>query len=641
MAIVPVQLARVSNLLRTSVSQGQVSRTQQQLLRVQNELSTGRRINAPSDDPGDAAVVQQLQKTLEQREAYLTNLRHAKNQLGEADTTMGDLAALVQEAQTIASANVGSDVTPDQRAAAAAIVGNLYNQALTLGNRQFEGAYLFGGDRATDPPFTSVAGGVRYNGSGRVLSNSYDEDTTGSFMVGGDDVFGGVSGEVRGTRDLAPTVSAATRLADLAGATGNGVARGSVQISNGSVTRVVDLSRADSIGNVIAAINAAGVGGVTASLAPSGDALRLTGAAGDDIAVTETGGGTTAADLGLLTPAPAGPGTPVNGADLRPRVTAFTPLASLNGGAGISAAGLVVRNGEHVATVAVPAGGTLGDLLNAITESAAGVRAVINEAGTGIDVLNPIQGVAMSVGENGGTTAADLGIRSFGPATTLASLNSGAGVRTLPGADLRVTRSDGTGFDVDVTGLTTTQGVIDAINTAAGGAGVTASFAAVGNGIVLTDTVGGAGTPSVAAVNGSAAAADLGLAGAEAVGNVITGTDANAPRVAGVFASLARLRDALHANDQDGITAAGGLLESDHSRVVRVRGETGARVRELESREGRLEDQNVASKSLLSSLADTDFADAVARFQTLQNSLQATLQTTGQILDLSLLDFLG
>ena len=67
MAIVPVQLARVSNLLRSSVSQGQITRTQRNLLDVQNQLSTGKRIIAPSDDPGDAAVTQQLQKLLEQR----------------------------------------------------------------------------------------------------------------------------------------------------------------------------------------------------------------------------------------------------------------------------------------------------------------------------------------------------------------------------------------------------------------------------------------------------------------------------------------------------------------------------------------------------------------------------------------------
>jgi flagellin-like hook-associated protein FlgL len=239
---VPVQLARVSNLLRTSVSQGQITRTQQDLLRVQNELSTGKRLNAPSDDPGDAAIVQQLQKTLETRQAYLGNLRHAESQLAEADTAMGDLTGLLQEAKQIASANVGSDVTPDQRTAAAGIIGNIFNQALTLANREFEGAFLFGGDRSTQPPYTSTSGGVRYNGTGNVLSNTYDENTTQAFTVSGTDVFGGFSAQVRGTRDLAPSITAATALADLGGAGQRGRAPGSIQVSNGSVTRVVDLS---------------------------------------------------------------------------------------------------------------------------------------------------------------------------------------------------------------------------------------------------------------------------------------------------------------------------------------------------------------------------------------------------------------
>ncbi len=640
MAIVPTQLARVSNLLRTSVSQGQITRTQKDLLKVQNELSTGKRINAPSDDPGDSAIVQQLQKSLEQRDAYITNLRHAQSALSEADTTIGDLTSLLLEAKQIASANVGSDVTPDQRTAAAAIVGNLYNQALTLANRQFEGSYLFGGDRATEPPFTSVAGGVRYNGTGDVLLNSFDENTSQSFNVSGIDVFGGFSSEVRGNKDLRPVIFANTRLRDLGGGAGNGVARGSIQINNGTVSKVVDLSGADTVGNVIDAINAAGVGTITASIGAVGAGIDLTGGAGENITITEVGGGTSAIDLGILMENPAGAGVPVGGRDVQARVTEFTPLTSLNSGVGMSGVGMVITNGQTTAVVSIPGNGTMGDLINRINASGTGVIARINPAGTGLDVFNPIQGLTMSIGENGGTSAADLGIRSMSPATQLTSLNNGKGVRTVAGDDFQITRSDGSSFNVDVAG-TTVQDLINAINAADGGAGVTASFATTGNGIVLTDTAGGGGTLAVTPLGASDAAADLGLAGVAAVGNVITGTDANMPAVDGVFGSLASLRDALHTNSQSAITAAAGMIETDYDRVVRVRGETGARVKEIESRQGRLEDQNVATKSLLSSLSDTDFTEAVARFQTLQTSLQATLQTTGQILNLSLLDFLG
>src|SRR4051812_41608487 len=284
MAIVPVQLARVSNTLRTTVSTGQITRTQQELLKVQNELSTGKRLNTPSDDPGDAAVVQQLQKTLEQRKAYADNITQAQGQLGEVDATLGDLTELLKQAQTIASANVGSDVTADQRAGAAAVVQSLYQQAVSLGNKQLNGTYLFAGDKATDPPFVATAGGVKFVGSADVLANRVDENTDLAFQVDGADAFGALSTRVQGTADLTPGLSPQTRLADLRGADGAGVRLGPVLLGNGTATKLVDLSKADTVGDVLTAINAAGLGGITAAVAPGGG-INLTTTGGDDITV--------------------------------------------------------------------------------------------------------------------------------------------------------------------------------------------------------------------------------------------------------------------------------------------------------------------------------------------------------------------
>ena len=641
MAIIPTQLARVSNLLRTSVSSQQLTRTQQQLLDVQNELATGKRLITPSDDPGDSAIAQQLRKMLEQRTGYLDNLKQAGNQLSMVDATMGELTDLLQEAQQIASANVGSDVTAQERASAAAIVESIYSQVLGLANKQFEGVYLFAGDRLTDPPFVEEGGGVKFVGSTQVLSNAMDEGTSRPFMVNADDVFGAVSTRVEGKADLSPAIAAATRLADLGGALGKGVRLGSIQISNGTDTALVDLSAADTIGDVIDAIDAAGVGGITAGVAADGVSLELTGAPADDISVNEVGGGTTAADLGILTATGGGAGVPVDGASVLPRVTALTPLADLRGGAGIDTTGFTITNGLQSADVDLSGATTVQDLLNAVNGSGTGVRAEINAAGTGINILNPNQGTRMTIAEDGGTTATDLGVRSFGPDAPLSELNLGKGVRTVDGDDLMITDSAGTTFSVDITGATTVQDVIDAINTATGGTTVTASFATTGaNGIVLTDTAGGGGTLTVTPLNFSEAAKDLGLLENDAVGGVITGADVDPIRAAGVFANLARLRDALQGSDQAAITEAAEGLKADLDRVARVRGETGARVQEIENREERLADQNLATKSLLSSLEDTDFTEAISRFQTLQTALQASLQTAGRTLNMSLLDFL-
>ena len=639
MAILPLQLARVSNLLRANVGSSAISRTQAQLLKVQNELATGQRLNAPSDDPGDAAVAQQLQKLLEQRKAYAGNMKHAQNHLSEVDSSLGDLTALVQEAQTIASANVGTGVTADQRASAAAVVKSIYSQVLSLGNKQFEGVFLFAGDKSTEPPFVEDLGGVRFAGTSNLLKNTYDEAATLPFMVDGADVFGALSSRVQGTVDLSPSLALTTRISDVRGATGAGVTRGSIQVANGSTSAIVDLSNADTIGDVVRAINDAGVGSITASIAPDGNSIQLSAGGGDDITVSEVGGGTTAADLGILHTSASGAGVAVDGESVGPVVTPLTALASLRGGLGVDTAGLIVTNGLTTSTIDLSAATTVEDLLNAVNGSQSGVLARINAAGTGIDLVNPTQGVAMTIAENGGTTAADLGIRSLSPDTKLEELNDGRGVGVVAGPELQVTRKDGTTFQVELTGAATIQDVIDAINAADGGAGVNASFAATGNGIVLTDSTGGAGSLTVGSINFSTAARDLGLEGSVA-GTTIDGRDVNGIEVPGLFGNLQKLRAALEANDPSAITAAAEGLQADHERIVRVRGETGARVQELESRSNRLEDENLATAKLLSELKDVDFTEAISRFQTLQTALQASMQTTAKTLNLSLLDYL-
>jgi flagellar hook-associated protein 3 FlgL len=624
------------------VSSRTIARTQQALIEAQNQLSTGKRLNAPSDDPGESAIALQLRKTLERSDAYLDNLKQAASQLGEVDSTLGTITDLLQQAQTIASANVGSDVTDGQRQSAAEIVKSLYGQMLSLANRQFEGIYLFAGTRSDQQAFIEQGGGVRFVGSTQLLSNAFDSSTIMPFMVDGSEIFGALSSRVQGTADLTPALTGATRLTDLRGAGGQGVRLGSIRMGDGSTFANVDLSNADTIRDVIDAINASGLS-ITASIGAGATGITLTPGPGDDITVSEIGGGTTASDLGILHPVGSGAGVPLVGTPTGPRLTALTPLATLNAGAGIDlVSGLTITNGQASATIDLSGCTTVEDMLNAINAAGTGVRAEMNQAATGINILNPVQGTLMSIGENGGTTASDLGVRSFRADSPLAELNGGRGVRTATsGADLQITRTDGTSFQVTLAGLATVQDVLDAINAAAGGT-VTADLAASGNGIVLNDTAGGAGTLTITALNFSSAAEDLGLAiPAASTSTSITGADVNRVGASGIFSNLGKLRDALLHGDQRAITEAAEALAGDHQRVVRARGRSGATVQDLESRRNHLEDQNVATRALLSELEDTDFAEAVERFQTLQNSLQAGMMTAARVMDLSLLDFLA
>src|SRR5690606_17166936 len=111
------------------------------------------------------------------------------------------------------------------------------------------------------------------------LSNEYDENTLLNFMVNGNEVFGALSTRVEGSRDLSPRIGVNTRLDALNGATGRGVSRGAILLGDGMSSKVIDLTAADTIDDVVSAINNAGVGSITAAIAADGVSLELNDAA--------------------------------------------------------------------------------------------------------------------------------------------------------------------------------------------------------------------------------------------------------------------------------------------------------------------------------------------------------------------------
>ena len=107
---------------------------------------------------------------------------------------------------------------------------------------------------------------------------------------------------------------------------------------------------------------------------------------------------------------------------------------------------------------------TVEDLLNQLNYSEAGVVASLNSSRTGIDVRSRISGTDFAIGENGGTTATELGIRTFTDETRLAALNHSRGVDASGGTDFVITRQDGVSLAIDISGAETVGEILQRIN---------------------------------------------------------------------------------------------------------------------------------------------------------------------------------
>ena len=639
MAVVPISSGRVSTALTTHIVLDNVSKNQREMLRAQIKLASGQKINLPSEDPFGAAMTTSLQGLLERKEQAQQNVQSANSFLSATDVALTNLNDLVNEAQTLASQNVGSMATTEARVAAAQVVEALIDEVAAVGNRKFAGRYLFGGHDTDAPPFENVGGGVYYRGDTGQIVSTVDLNRTFASNVAGADVFGALAPQVQGTSDLDPQLTTTTLLRDLN--LGSGVSLGSIVVSDGTSTATVDLSGANDVQDVIDLIQAHGPAGITVSINAAGNGLQLA-KAGANITVTDVSGGTTARSLGIYNAAGAGP--TLVGADVDRVVSLLTPLADLHGGAGIDqASGLIITNGSDSQTIDLSAAATVEDALNAINGAGLYVRAEIGEAGTGVNVLNALSGVSLTIGESGGSTATDLGVRSMPASVRLSELNNGLGVSSVTGDDFRVQRRDGVTFDVDISSANTVQDILDLINTHPGNTGglLTAQLATTGNGIELVDGSAGGSDLSVTSLNASSAASDLGMAKTVAnPGATLTGDDVRPVRTTGLITALIDLRDALLADDSQAITHASERLKQNGDGMVGIRAEVGIRVQSAEIIEERLGDEIVQIQRLLSDVFDLDYAEAATNFSLLQSTFQASLLASETILQTSLLDLL-
>ncbi len=322
------------------------------------------------------------------------------------------------------------------------------------------------------------------------------------------------------------------------------------------------------------------------------------------------------------------------------------------GGSGTAldqSAGFQIVSEGQTYVIDLTAAKTIQDVLNKINTSGAGVLAQINEAGTGINVRARVSGTDFSIGENGGTTATQLGIRSISLTTPLSQLNHGRGINQATGDDFTITRADGTSFNVDLGTSVTVGNVLDAINNNAANLNptnlVTARLATQGNGIELVDSSVGAGQLQVQAIFGSHAAVNLGLipAGqttATGTGGVLTGTEINPQEVEGVFNTLLRLSHALKANNEPDIERAMALLDTDFDRINFMRAEIGFRGRNLDALKSRMDDETNQISGSLSQEIDTDYASAISSLTSRQAALEASLRLSAQISQMTLLNFL-
>lgn len=158
-------MLRVST--HTLFDQGTRSMLKQQdaLFKLQQQISTGKRIVTPADDPVGAARAHELAQAASLNAQYMENRQRAADSLKLVDSTLGSVTNLIQNVQSLTIAAGNPALSDSDRLNMAAELRSRFEELLGLANAtDDEGNYLFSGFQGKTQPFVRTAGGVQYLG---------------------------------------------------------------------------------------------------------------------------------------------------------------------------------------------------------------------------------------------------------------------------------------------------------------------------------------------------------------------------------------------------------------------------------------------------------------------------------------------
>ena len=138
----------------------------------QEQISSGKRVNRPSDDPAAAERISQFKNVLRTTERRLSSVNEGVGRLNLSDSTLGSVGNTVQRARELAIQGRNDTNSSVERANIAKEVNELFQSISGFANTQLNGRSIFGGHETQVDPYVlgtaTSSVGTNNTGSGGI-----------------------------------------------------------------------------------------------------------------------------------------------------------------------------------------------------------------------------------------------------------------------------------------------------------------------------------------------------------------------------------------------------------------------------------------------------------------------------------------
>ena len=184
---------RITNNMMVQRVLRNITNTAERLTEYHGQLSSGRRLEVPSDDPVGVGTALRLRAGIQEVTRYRANVDDGIGWAESTDAALGHAVDILQRARELAVAGANDTLAQPSRDALAREIDQLLEQLVQVGNTTHNGRYIFAGFQTMSPPFTLQAGPPRqvvYNGDGGQMYREIGAGVTVSLNLTGEDVFG-------------------------------------------------------------------------------------------------------------------------------------------------------------------------------------------------------------------------------------------------------------------------------------------------------------------------------------------------------------------------------------------------------------------------------------------------------------------
>lgn len=143
---------RITNKMLATSFLGDMRRNLNNMQKLQSQLSSGKEIRKPSDNPFKVARSMQLHTDIEANKQYNENIKDTSNWLDATDTALDQVTNVFQRVRELMVSAGNAGYGSDEKKAIKDEINQKVEELTQILNTNFDGKYIFGGTKGTSKP---------------------------------------------------------------------------------------------------------------------------------------------------------------------------------------------------------------------------------------------------------------------------------------------------------------------------------------------------------------------------------------------------------------------------------------------------------------------------------------------------------